>query len=153
MIQTLCLRVYGLSHPCWGLFAPTDLRPGEERDFHPEVWRSMPWGERPFPLRCFSYFPNILPFATPSCQKENDLAFYTNAFSLSSCCLRRRISFLSVLSTVKFSLMHYSWLALWTNRFHSLDFRPFTTFVFITSSLFILGFYLPFRPLACSILK
>lgn len=135
-MQTLCLRASGLFYLCWELFVPTALRPGEERDCHPEE-RALGIEIIFFKVFFFSSFTNLLPFSTVSCQKGKWPCFpYKCIFSISyCCCLGKGILFLSVVKYFKFSLMHYSWLALWTNWFHSLDFRPFTDFVFITFPL------------------
>lgn len=100
--------------------------------------RNVPWGERPFSLRRFSFLLSQTSRLFPRfrAHRQNDLLFIQMHFLLFiRCCLRRGIFFLSVVSTFKFSLMHYSWLALWTNWFHSLDSRLFTDFVFITFPL------------------
>lgn len=63
---------------------PAALRYREEGDSHPEVWRSAPWGDRPFSLRCFSFLlsQTFSPFPQLRAKRQNDLAFYTNVFSL-----------------------------------------------------------------------
>lgn len=67
--------------------------------------RSVPWRERPFSLRCFSFLlsQTFRLFPRFRAQRQNDLLFIQMHFLLFiCCCLRRGIFFLSVVSTLSF---------------------------------------------------